>query len=162
VHYFSRTATYRTSIDVNRGTGIEIKRDVGDRVFLTLIELHEIWTVKMNGTFAGTIWAMPYRSEVAGSLTDGHSNLELDATNLWPNRIIGYAQPSVSHSHLHEHKHPQARCPLASTDLRFDRPGYDRDGERDGPRSHAGYGRSSMKGLFRTGFAAMQSPFYLN
>jgi hypothetical protein len=84
--YFSGTATYRT--------GFPAKRFVGDRVMLVLTDLREICTVRINGKPAGTIWAMPYQLDITAYLKDGANTLEIDVTNLWPNRIIGDAQPS--------------------------------------------------------------------
>ena len=89
--YFSGTATYRTSFIV--------KHAAGDRVLLSLTDLHEICTVRINGKPAGTIWAMPFQLEVTGNLKDGNNALELDVTNLWPNRIIGDAQASNPHAY---------------------------------------------------------------
>jgi hypothetical protein len=91
VRYFSGTAIYRTDV--------EIKRTAGEHVFLTLSGLHEICSVRVNGKNAGTVWAMPYRLDITGSLLPGRNSLELDVTNLWPNRIIGDAQPSATHTY---------------------------------------------------------------
>jgi hypothetical protein len=91
IRYFSGTATYRTQA--------EIKRAPTDRVFLTLTDLHEICTVRINGKPAGTLWAMPYKLDITASLADGPNTIELDVTNLWPNRIIGDAQPSAKHTY---------------------------------------------------------------
>jgi hypothetical protein len=93
VRYFSGTATYRTEVD--------IKRDPGERVFLALSGLHEICTARINGASAGTLWAMPYRRDITSLLRDGRNTLELDVTNLWPNRIIGDAQPSAGRPYTH-------------------------------------------------------------
>lgn len=91
VRYFSGTATYRTDVDV--------KRTAGERVSLTLTDLREICTVRINGTSVATLWAMPYRLDITDSLTEGRNSLELDVTNLWPNRIIGDAQPSTTRTY---------------------------------------------------------------
>ena len=91
VRYFSGTATYRTEV--------EVKPAPDERVFLTLSDLHEICTVRVNGKNAGTIWAMPYRLDITASLSAGRNTLELDVTNLWPNRIIGDAQPSATRTY---------------------------------------------------------------
>jgi hypothetical protein len=91
IRYFSGTATYRTHVDIKRGAT--------DRVFLTLTGLHEICSVRINGQPAGTLWAMPYRLDITASLAEGHNTIELDVTNLWPNRIIGDAQPSATHTY---------------------------------------------------------------
>lgn len=91
VRYFSGTATYRTEFDE--------KHAEGDRVIVALTDVHEICTVRINGQPAGTIWAMPYQLDVTDMLKDGSNTLELDVTNLWPNRIIGDAQPSAPHTY---------------------------------------------------------------
>lgn len=91
VRYFSGTATYRTDV--------EIRPAPGEHVFLTLSDLHEICTVRVNGKNAGTLWAVPYRLDITGSLLPGRNTLELDVTNLWPNRIIGDAQPSATRTY---------------------------------------------------------------
>jgi hypothetical protein len=91
VRYFSGTATYQTSVDV--------KPSVGQRIFLSLTGLHEICTVRINGKSVGTLWAMPYRLDITDSLIAGHNILTLEVTNLWPNRIIGDAQPAAAQTY---------------------------------------------------------------
>jgi len=91
VRYFSGTATYSTKFD---GSHVP-----GDRVTLALTGLHDICTVRVNGRAAGTIWAMPYRLDITSDLQAGRNTIELDVTNLWPNRIIGDAQPSNPHAY---------------------------------------------------------------
>ncbi len=44
---------------------------------------------------------MPDRLDVTGSLTDGRKTLELEVTNLWPNRLIGDLQPSAKAQFTH-------------------------------------------------------------
>ena len=36
---------------------------------------------------------MPYRLDITAALAPGRNTIELEVTNLWPNRIIGDAQP---------------------------------------------------------------------
>jgi hypothetical protein len=91
VRYFSGTATYRTEVDVKPAST--------DRVYLTLTDLHEICTVRINGQLAGTLWAMPYRLDITASLAQDRNTIEIEVTNLWPNRIIGDAQPSTTHTY---------------------------------------------------------------
>ena len=91
VHYFSGTATYRTDVDVNRAEG--------ERVFLNLSDVREVCTVRINGKIVGTVWAMPYRLDITDSLAEGRNSIELDVTNLWPNRIVGDAQPSAARTY---------------------------------------------------------------
>jgi hypothetical protein len=100
VRYFSGTATYSTEIDGKHGSA--------DRVFVALTELHEICTVLINGKTVGTIWAMPYELDITDSLRDGPNRIELQVTNLWPNRLIGDAQPGVlrpfTHTNIRKYK----------------------------------------------------------
>ena len=91
MRYFSGTATYRTEVDVKKVTN--------ERIFLTLTDLREVCTVRINGNNAGTVWAMPYRLDITDSLIEGRNNVELEVTNLWPNRIIGDAQPSATQTY---------------------------------------------------------------
>ncbi len=88
VKYFSGTAIYSTKVTHDR--------TAREHVFLTLTDLREICTVRVNGKSAGTIWSMPYRLDITASLTEGENLIELDITNLWPNRIIGDAQPNTT------------------------------------------------------------------
>lgn len=88
VRYFSGTATYKSEITVKRSKGV--------RFVLALTDLHEIATVRINGKPAGTFWAMPYRLDITDHLVEGHNSIELDVTNLWPNRLIGDAKPGVT------------------------------------------------------------------
>lgn len=85
VRYFSGTATYRTELGIHP--------NAGEQVILALSDLHEICTVRVNGKDAGTLWAMPYRLDITAALAPGRNTIELEVTNLWPNRIIGDAQP---------------------------------------------------------------------
>jgi len=91
VRYFSGTAAYRASVNLTR--------QPDERVFLTLADVHEICTVRINGKDVDTLWAMPYRVDITDSLKQGVNSIELDVTNLWPNRIIGDAQPSATHTY---------------------------------------------------------------
>jgi hypothetical protein len=93
IRYFSGTATYRTEINQTPTPG--------QHTFLNLTDLREICTVRINGKEAGTIWAMPYRLDITAALIPGHNSIELDVTNLWPNRIIGDAQPNNPHTYTH-------------------------------------------------------------
>jgi hypothetical protein len=93
IRYFSGTATYNTTFDFHPHPG--------DRILLRLTELHEIATVRLNGERMGTIWSAPYQLDLTGKLIEGKNTLELDVTNLWPNRIIGDAQPSANHQYTH-------------------------------------------------------------
>jgi hypothetical protein len=107
IRYFSGTATYRTTIQPKPG-----------RTILTLTDLHEICTVRINGKPAGTLWAMPYRLDITDILTPGTNELELEVTNLWPNRLIGDAQPGVTKTYTQTNiRKYRANSPLLPSGL---------------------------------------------
>lgn len=91
VRYFSGTATYATDITSHA--------EPGQHVFLNLTELHEVASVRIDGRPVGTIWAIPYRLDITAALHSGSNHLEIDVTNLWPNRIIGDAQPNATRTY---------------------------------------------------------------
>ena len=110
IRYFSGTATYRTAVNLSR--------QPGQRIFLTLTDLHEVCGVRINGRNVGTLWAMPYRLDVTDSLRDGRNTIELEVTNLWPNRIIGDAQRSATHAYTHTNiRKYTAKSPLLPSGL---------------------------------------------
>jgi hypothetical protein len=89
IRYFSGTAVYRNEFSLGSAPAGSLT--------VALSELHEIATVRVNGQEAGTIWAPPYRLAVPASLLrTGSNTIELEVTNLWPNRIIGDLQPGVT------------------------------------------------------------------
>lgn len=88
IRYFSGAATYRADV-VTPAFG------AGDRVWLRLPEVHEIARITINGKEAGTVWAMPPMLRVDPFLQPGENHLQIEVTNLWPNRIIGDRQPSA-------------------------------------------------------------------
>jgi hypothetical protein len=111
IRYFSGTATYRNEFALTSvpAAGMTI----------ALTELHEICTVRVNGMAAGTIWALPYRLVVPASLVRaGRNTIELEVTNLWPNRIIGDLQPGVTvpitHTNIRKYT---AQSPLFASGL---------------------------------------------
>jgi hypothetical protein len=83
IRYYSGTARYSTKIDVPAGR--EWTLDLGD-----VREIAEVW---VNGKPLGILWKRPFAvplGKVSGSV-----QLEVEVVNLWPNRIIGDAQPGV-------------------------------------------------------------------
>ncbi len=93
VRYFSGTATYRTTLQLTSAQAV-----VGRSADLDLGDVHEVATVTINGKPAGTLWKSPYIVPVDGLLHAGENRVEVNVTNLWPNRIIGDAQdPAARH-----------------------------------------------------------------
>lgn len=90
VRHFSGTATYRRTLQADAawfGKGKRLRLDLG--------EVHEIAEVLVNGHAVTTLWKQPYSVEVGAWLRPGSNSVELRVTNLWPNRLIGDAQPGA-------------------------------------------------------------------
>jgi hypothetical protein len=91
IRYFSGTATYRTTVDEQPsmfGPGIHLSLSLG--------ELAELATVRVNGISLGVLWKDPFTVNVDRVLKPGKNEIEISVTNLWPNRLIGDAQPSAA------------------------------------------------------------------
>jgi len=87
IRYFSGRATYRTTLVLSES---EAKAFALSQ--LNLGEVHEVANVRINGENAGILWKSPYVVRVDGLLHRGENVIEVDVTNLWPNRLIGDAQ----------------------------------------------------------------------
>jgi hypothetical protein len=93
VRYFSGTATYQTKLNL---TEAQLRGDYA--LWLNLGEVHEVAAVRVNGKPAGTLWKQPFSVRVDGLWKPGENIVEVDVTNLWPNRLIGDAQsPTDKH-----------------------------------------------------------------
>ncbi|WP_010183396.1 glycosyl hydrolase [Sphingomonas sp. PAMC 26605] len=80
VRFFSGTAIYSTTFDLDRRSGT---------VSLDLGRVGDVATVRINGELAGTAWKAPYRLDVGRFLRTGRNSLEIEVANTWLNRIIG-------------------------------------------------------------------------
>lgn len=89
VRYFSGTATYVADFTAPIAK-------TGDAIWLRFPEIREIAHVKINGKDAGTVWAKPLTLQAGPFLKPGVNRIEIEVTNLWPNRVIGDAQPGVT------------------------------------------------------------------
>jgi hypothetical protein len=89
VRYFSGRATYRTVLYLT-----EAQAAATTSANLDLGEVHEVAAVRINKKLARILWKQPYAVRVDGLLHAGLNTIEIDVTNLWPNRLIGDAQNS--------------------------------------------------------------------
>jgi hypothetical protein len=80
--YFSGTATYKTSFNVERS--IAKCSDIQ----ISFENIGVLATVFVNGKEAGTVWAKPYRLNINKLLKEGTNNLEIRVTNVWRNKIV--------------------------------------------------------------------------
>ena len=89
IKYFSGTATYTTTFRMPRmGKGCRIMLDLG--------QVKNIAELYINGKPCGTLWKPPFRADITDAVKKGRNVMEVRVTNLWPNRLIGDAQPGVT------------------------------------------------------------------
>lgn len=96
IRYYSGTATYSTDVNIPAallGKGRRLEIDLG--------EVREFAEVTLNGHSLGTLWEPPFRIDIASAAHVGLNHLQVSVTNLWPNRLIGDAQPGVTHPFTH-------------------------------------------------------------
>ena len=82
IRYYSGKATYRIQFDA----GNEITHGA---MFLSLGVVHNIASVRLNGTDLGVAWCSPWRVAVPPDVLQASGNaLEITVANLWLNRLI--------------------------------------------------------------------------
>ena len=79
IRYYSGTAKYHAHFQAPAAKELEL--DLG--------EVREIAHVYLNGHDLGTLWKKPFRVRLDAAARAGTNDLEVDVTNLWPNRLIG-------------------------------------------------------------------------
>ncbi len=87
IKYFSGTARYSADFNVPAelfNPALRIVLDLG-----TVKNLAE---VDLNGRRIGTLWHAPFWLNVTSAIQPGNNHIEIQVTNLWPNRLIGDEQ----------------------------------------------------------------------
>jgi hypothetical protein len=87
VKYFSGTARYKTTFHLPME-----KLTSGRKYVLDLGRVEVIARAKLNGRDLGILWKPPFAVDVTDALKPGDNELEIEVTNLWPNRLIGDEQ----------------------------------------------------------------------
>jgi hypothetical protein len=87
IKYFSGTATYRKTLSIPSNL-----LGSGRRLYLDLGDVQVIARLSLNGKELGILWKPPYCTEITVAAHPGDNHLEIQVTNLWPNRIIGDEQ----------------------------------------------------------------------
>jgi len=87
VKYFSGTAAY-----TNRFTLAANALQGDKRLYLDLGRVEVLARVLVNGEDLGIYWCPPHRIDITGAARAGDNRLEVQVTNLWPNRLIGDEQ----------------------------------------------------------------------
>jgi hypothetical protein len=88
VKYFSGTATYEKEIQIPAEALVK----AGGVLWLDLGVVKNLAKVKVNGVDLGILWKPPFRMDIASAARPGSNRLEIQVTNLWPNRLIGDEQ----------------------------------------------------------------------
>ena len=77
---------------------------------LDLGVVKQIAQVSVNGKSVGEIlWKWPYRLDMTSALKPGENHIEVKVTNLWPNRMIGDRQPSVTRTYTFTDYHAYSK-----------------------------------------------------
>lgn len=84
IKYYSGTANYGTTFQVEKGTLAE------DRKFtLDLGQVAIAARVTLNGQDLGVAWMSPHTVDISSALKEGENQLKIEVTNQWTNRLIG-------------------------------------------------------------------------
>ena len=84
--YFSGTATYTNTVTLKR------KQLKDSKAVLDLGTVKNMAAVRINGRAFPVMWKAPFLLDVTAALRPGKNEIEIDVTNLWPNRMIGDEQ----------------------------------------------------------------------
>jgi len=96
VRYFSGTARYHATLHVPASLITS-----QHQLWLNLGDVREIATVAVNGVQVQTLWRAPFVARIDPQLHAGDNTVDIDVSNLWPNRIIGDLQPSATVFYTH-------------------------------------------------------------
>lgn len=86
VRYFSGTATYSNRFTLNN------RQLKSSRLILHLGEVKNMASVRVNDIAFPVMWKAPFLLDITSALHPGDNKIEIDVTNLWPNRMIGDEQ----------------------------------------------------------------------
>jgi len=85
IRHYSGTARYSKTITIDNALASD------PSLAIHLGEVQVIADVRLNGQKLDTVWTTPWRASIAGVVKPGENLLEIDVTNLWPNRLIADA-----------------------------------------------------------------------
>lgn len=84
IQHFSGTATYMKTFEIPSGF---IQQE--QQLWLDLGRVYNIAEISLNGQKPVTCWKPPFRMNITGMVHTGSNTIEVQVTNLWPNRMIG-------------------------------------------------------------------------
>lgn len=113
IRYFSGTATYRATLHLSAAL-----LSPSRHIWLNLGRVREIATVAVNGIPVQTLWRSPFVARIDRQLHAGDNTVEIQVTNLWPNRLIGDLQPSAKAHYTETNVHAYSKdSPLLPSGL---------------------------------------------
>jgi hypothetical protein len=89
IQHFSGTAVYRKTFELADSFKIQ---NLKSKIHLDLGTVKELARVRLNGQDLGVVWCAPWRVEISSAAKPGENLLEIEVSNLWPNRLIGDAK----------------------------------------------------------------------
>lgn len=92
IKYFSGIASYTKTITADKSWFAG-----NTQLWLDLGDVKNMAEVFVNGKPLGIVWKKPFRVDVTKALKAGENSIEVKVTNAWVNRLIGDAQPNVTH-----------------------------------------------------------------
>lgn len=84
IKYFSGTASYSIPVNIPK----KLLKS-GHKFLISLGEVKDMASVSVNGIRMPLTWKTPFECDITDALKVGENMLEIDVTNLWPNRMIG-------------------------------------------------------------------------
>lgn len=88
IRHYSGKATYTTSFKLPDSA----LRVPGSAFVLSLGEVHDVATVRVNGRAFAPLWLAPWRIDIVSALKPGLNQLEIEVVNVWNNRLVGDAK----------------------------------------------------------------------
>ncbi len=88
IKYFSGTATYMNSFEVNA-------LNKNEKIMLDLGDVKNLAEVIINGKNVGTLWKKPFQTDISKFLKIGKNTIEINVVNSWVNRLVGDMQPGA-------------------------------------------------------------------
>jgi hypothetical protein len=79
IKYFSGTMLYTTHFNFTKS----------NKVIVSIGEVANIATIKINGKEIGTLWTAPYSLDITEGIKQGDNTIEIMVANTWHNRLIG-------------------------------------------------------------------------
>jgi hypothetical protein len=82
IRYYSGIAAYKNTFSLNIGSQ-------QSQYMISIDEVYNLATVRINGVNCGTIWTKPYVLDISSVVRNGENTIEIEVANTWANRLLG-------------------------------------------------------------------------